>query len=80
MIRVTVKISTTLREYVPQYNPEIPFEVEIEEGNLVSDLAIKLNIPINEIKIVMVNGCQSEIDTLLRDRDRVAYFPAVGGG
>jgi molybdopterin converting factor small subunit len=43
-------------------------------------LAAVIGIPRSEIKIVMVNGRQSALSTLVRDGDRVAYFPAVGGG
>lgn len=79
-MRVTVKLSTTLRDYVPSYQPEKPMEVETGEDATVASLAEQLGLPLQEIKIVMVNGRQREVDTPMRDGDRVAYFPAVGGG
>ena len=79
-MRVTVKLSTTLRDHVPDYKPETPMEVSIREDATVADLATQLGLPLQEIKIVMVNGRQCEVDTPMRDGDRVAYFPAVGGG
>ena len=43
-------------------------------------LALHLGLPLEEIRIVMINGRQEELSCPLRDGDRVAYFPAVGGG
>lgn len=39
-----------------------------------------LGLPLQDIKIVMVNGRQHQVDDPMRDGDRIAYFPAVGGG
>ena len=79
---VLVKLSTTLRDHVPGYTPDPGMEVDISEyGELSAEkLAKHIGIPRAEIKIVMVNGRQSALSTLVRDGDRVAYFPAVGGG
>ena len=79
---VLVKLSTTLRDCVPGYDPVTGLEVAISaHGELTAEsLAGVIGIPLSEIKIVMVNGRQSALSTPVRDGDRVAYFPAVGGG
>ena len=79
---VLVKLSTTLRDCVPGYTPDPGMSVDISEyGELSAEaLADAIGIPRSEIKIVMVNGRQSALSTVVRDGDRVAYFPAVGGG
>ena len=79
---VLVKLSTTLRDCVPGYDPVAGMEVDISaHGELSAEgLAAVIGIPRAEIKIVMVNGRQSALPTAVRDGDRVAYFPAVGGG
>ena len=79
---VLVKLSTTLRDHVPGYTPDPGMEVDIAaHGELSAEaLAAVIGIPRSEIKIVMVNGRQSALSTVVRDGDRVAYFPAVGGG
>ena len=46
----------------------------------VAQLAQHLGLPLRDIKIVMVNGRQHQVDDPMRDGDRIAYFPAVGGG
>lgn len=79
-MRLTVKLSTTLRDCVPGYVPEAGLEAVMPEGSTVGELAQHLGLPLQDIKIVMVNGRQQKAGDLLRDGDRVAYFPAVGGG
>ena len=79
-MKVDVKISTTLRQYVPGYNPDTGIEQEIAPGTTILDLAQILGIPPGEIKFVMVNGRYQPLETLLGSGDRIAYFPAIGGG
>ena len=43
-------------------------------------LAEKIGLPLDEIKIIMLNGKRVELDAPVADNDRLAYFPAVGGG
>ena len=79
-MKLTVKLSTTLRDYVPDYVPETGLQVEMPEGSTVAQLAQHLGLPPQDIKIVLVNGRPQQVDDLMRDGDRIAYFPAVGGG
>ena len=79
-MHITVKLSTTLRDYVPDYAPETGLHVSMPEGSTVAQLAQHLGLPLQDIKIVMVNGRQHKVDDPMRDGDRVAYLPAVGGG
>lgn len=77
-----VKLSSTLRRYVPDYNPENGLDIEINPGDSPTalDLATRLGLPPEEIKFVMLNGRYVKIETKLAPADRLAYFPAVGGG
>lgn len=79
-MKLTVKLSTTLRDHVPGYEPEAGLQVEMPQGSTVAQLAQHLGLPLEDIKIVMVNGRQQQVDDPMRDGDRIAYFPAVGGG
>ncbi len=79
-MHLTVKLSTTLRDHVPGYNPEAGLHVDMPQGSTVEQLARHLGLPLQDIKIVMINGRQRKAGDLLRDGDRIAYFPAVGGG
>lgn len=78
-----VKISSTLRPYVPQYEPTKGLIIESAFAGpnpTANSLAQALGIPLAEIKFVMINGRQMPMETSLQDDDRIAFFPAVGGG
>ena len=80
-MHLLVKLSTTLRDHVPDYQPNPGLELsDIPEESTVAQVAAELNIPAEEIKIVMINGRQCALEDVLRDGDRLALFPAVGGG
>jgi sulfur carrier protein ThiS len=75
-----VFLAATLRKYLPGYDAGTGHPMEVPEGAAVRDVALKLGIPPEEIKIVMVNGVGARLTTLLRGDERVALFPPVGGG
>ncbi len=80
---IQIKLSTTLRDCVPGYVPETGLLFEPEDGPSVltaGELARRIGLPLEEIKIVMVNCRQSDLNSPVNNGDTVAYFPAVGGG
>jgi molybdopterin converting factor small subunit len=44
------------------------------------DLIEELKIDAKDVKVCFLNGRSVPFETLLHDGDRVALFPAVGGG
>lgn len=79
---IHVKLSTTLRKYVPGYDPEQGLELDIgeQEHLMAKDIVIRLGLPLPEIKFLMLNGRYRDLDAFLNPGDRLAFFPAVGGG
>ena len=77
---VKIILSSTLRKYVPGYDPIKGLEVPIESGTPLRDLLARLGIPEKDIKIAMVNGVKVGLDKKLEGDERVGLFPAVGGG
>ena len=57
-------------------------DIDIQPGSQITanDIAGRLGIPAAEIKFIMLNGRCMSMDTLLQPDDRLAFFPAVGGG
>ena len=52
-----------------------PLIVDLEEEISALDLAAKLNIPLEKIEIIFVNGKAMAIDCLIKPGDRVAFVP-----
>lgn len=80
---IQIRLSTTLRDLVPGYDPESGLVFELKEGEsslAARDVARRMGIPPEEITIVMINSRQSDLDGTVNDGDRVAFFPPVGGG
>lgn len=77
-----VKLSATLRPYVPDYDPEKGLDLDLDYSSPVTaaDIAVRLGVPPEEIKFIMLNGRCMAMDTPLNPGDRLAFFPAVGGG
>ena len=77
---VTIMLSTTLRASVPGYIPATGLSLDWEGPLSVGALAEKIGLPLKEIKVVMLNGRQANLEQTVNDGDRISYFPAVGGG
>jgi sulfur-carrier protein len=75
-----VLLAATLRRFAPGYDASTGLQMELEPGGCVRDVAQKLRVPEDEVRVIMVNGVGASWETLLETDDRVAFFPAVGGG
>ncbi len=75
-----VFLAATLRKYVADYNPATGCKITGETGATVREIARLLQIPEEEVKLIMVNGIGSTWETSLAGNERVAFFPPVGGG
>jgi Sulfur transfer protein involved in thiamine biosynthesis len=69
----------TLRAYLPDYPDGIAI-INVPSGISVGKLLAELNIPCEEVKIVLVNGRHEELACRLQDNDRIGLFPPIGGG
>lgn len=84
-ITVQVKLFLSLKKYLPKNAPEGNTHLEIEEGATIKSLLVHLGIPIEEDKIIVINGIsykQSEETNsiVLQDGDIIAMFPPIAGG
>ena len=74
-MNIKVKLFATLRDY-----DEKEMFIDVNEGTAVIDVVQRLNIPEDEVAIIMVNGRSKKMDYVLKEEDVLALFPAVGGG
>ncbi len=75
-----VFLAASLRQYVKDYNPATGCEIAVKAGATVRDVARQLQIPEEEVKLIMVDGINVAWETTLAGNERVAFFPPVGGG
>lgn len=74
-MHITVKLFAGFRKgrFVTQ-------EKIYEEGHIVISTIKELNIPIDEIGVVIINGRHGTFETVLKEGDQLSIFPAIGGG
>ena len=73
---VEVRIFGALRSYMDRQNLPYILKKDLPEDVLTpNDIAGKLNIPINEVEAVFINGKVSDRESILSPGDRVGFFP-----
>ena len=75
-----ILLSSTLRKYLPGYDPVKGISFSVDGEITVEELCERINIPCDKIKIVMVNGKSKPMYHLLKGGERVGLFPPIGGG
>ena len=75
-----VLLAATLRKYFPDYDHAVGLEVHLKRGMTVLEMARQINLPVEDVKLILVNGRAAKWDTVLQGDERVALFPPVGGG
>lgn len=73
---IGIKLFASLQAFSPAEASSFP----ISAGHTVEDVLEALQVPLEAVKLIFVNGVKADLDTVLKNGDRVGVFPAVGGG
>lgn len=73
---IHIRLFSTLNRF--ETDPDKPYP--IIPGMSVKEVLVQLNIPLDDIKLIFVNGKKAGIETCLEGGERVGIFPPVGGG
>lgn len=74
-MKIEVRLFATFREgrekkqFMEYYEPVTP-----------KDIIERLDIEVEEVAILLINGRDGKLDTTLKDGDILSMFPPVGGG
>ena len=79
-MEIEVKLFATLRDYLPQGSSRFSCKMEVDGQTRVQDVLLKLKIPEEMPKIILVNGIHGKNDQILKDGDILSVFPPVAGG
>jgi sulfur carrier protein ThiS len=74
-MRVLVSLFSSLR--IGRFSEA---EVELSEGASVADLLDKLQIPLEDVGVVVVNARSGTFQQKLQAGDRITLIPPIGGG
>jgi sulfur carrier protein ThiS len=79
-MKVSVKLFSVLREYVPEYNPQKGVAADLIDGATVSDLLSHLGIPVSEAPVVTCNGRVLHHGDIIQKDSAIEIFQSVAGG
>ena len=78
---IQVKIFSTLRHYVPNSDKRLDEDRwEVTEGVTVSQVLDMLNLPEGEVKTLLINGRNADMERILSEGDVLHVFPPMAGG
>ena len=68
------------RNYRTDYNPDQGLTVSAGSGKTVSQIAMELDIPLDEVSSMLVDYHSVEPNYLVKDGDSIYFLVAIGGG
>jgi molybdopterin converting factor small subunit len=75
LMQITVKLNASLRQYVKLVSNDGTLLLEMEENATAREIVQKLAIPLEKVKMILLNGKGVGLDSILNDGDRIALFP-----
>ena len=80
-MKIELSLFASLAQYAPDKAGSHGHQIlEIAEGSTIMGLLKGLNLPIEKIKMIFLNGLHATGEEVLKDGDRVGVFPPVAGG
>ncbi|MEW6260648.1 MAG: MoaD/ThiS family protein [Thermodesulfobacteriota bacterium] len=73
---IELRLFASLQRFIP--NPE--GRCPITPPTRIRDIVERLGIPVEEAKLIFVDGRRGDLNTVLNGGERVGIFPPVGGG
>ncbi|MFC1883837.1 MoaD/ThiS family protein [Thermodesulfobacteriota bacterium] len=79
-MEIELRLFASLARYLPDQTEGKSVIMEIDKGKTVKDIVEKMGVPLEEVKLIFINGIRSGIESSLKDKDRLGLFPPVAGG
>jgi len=77
-LEITVKLLVGLHKYSPTGEPQ--FVLDVSKGDRVQSVLVRLGLPKQGFKVVLVNGLQALPHQSLQANDLLVVFPPMEGG
>ena len=74
-MRITIAVHGHLRQTSGVGNDELTFTLPDAGGLRVRDILESINVFEEEVKEIVLNGRKARMDTILRGRAKVEFFP-----
>jgi molybdopterin converting factor small subunit len=74
-MQVTVKLHASLRPYGRSDSKDGLFPLETSEKATVREVIREMGIPLEKVRMILLNGRGVDFDSILSNGDRIALFP-----
>jgi sulfur carrier protein ThiS len=74
-MKVELNLYASLARFVPRTGP-----MEIDGETTILGLLRRLDVPMDKVKIIFLNGIHASGQESLKEGDRIGVFPPVAGG
>ena len=75
-VNIELNFFATLKRYTPKRHDCFP----VQQGITLNQLFKYLNIPIEEVNLIFIDGNLGNLDSTLKGKEKVSVFPPLGGG
>jgi molybdopterin synthase sulfur carrier subunit len=80
-MKVEINLFASLARYMPDKTGSPgDLVLEVGEGTTIIDILTRMEVPLDKVKILFLNGIHATGDEALKEGDRVGVFPPVAGG
>jgi len=76
----SVRIRLRLFASLQRRAPALPADYSLPGPKSIRALLPEINVPEDEVAIIILNGKRGTLDEILKDGDEVRLFPQIGGG
>ncbi|PMB76477.1 MAG: hypothetical protein C0177_06105 [Fervidicoccus fontis] len=78
MPKITVALYAGLKAHAPEGASE--FDLDIPEGSKIGDIIKLLDLPDDEVANIFVDRSLKDREYIVKDGQRIAFFPLIAGG
>jgi sulfur-carrier protein len=79
-MKIEFNLFASLDQYMPIPEGDSSKTMEFKSGSSVQEILEQFSVPLDQVKLIFINGIRGEIDHILKEGDRLGVFPAVAGG
>lgn len=80
-MKIEVNLFASLARYIPDKTGSHGNRIlEIGEGTTILEILKRLEVPLDKVKVIFLNGLHATGEEVLKEGDRVGVFPPVAGG
>lgn len=80
-MKIELRLFASLARYMPGETCSNGDRImEVAEGSTIIDILRRLEVPLDKVRVIFLNGLHATGEEILKEGDRVGIFPPVAGG